>query len=189
MHPLEKFQYCPVCGSKHFDVQDDKSKKCDNCGFEYYLNPSAATVAIILNDREELLVLTRKIAPAKGTLDLPGGFVDIGETVEQGVVREVKEETGLDVTHAKFLFSQPNVYMYAGFEVRTADCFFFCQVKDVSVVKALDDAAAYQWISVHDIHTELFGLRSIRQGLYDFIDWYDKQKNGEAESGSIENFV
>lgn len=127
MHPLEKFRYCPVCGSKHFDAQDDKSKKCDNCGFEYYLNPSAATAAIILNDHDELLVLTRKKAPAKGTLDLPGGFVDIGETVEQGVAREVKEETGLDVTRAKFLFSQPNVYMYAGFEVRTADCFSFAK--------------------------------------------------------------
>ena len=50
MHPLEKFKYCPVCGSKHFEIHDEKSKKCENCGFEYYLNPSAATAAIILNE-------------------------------------------------------------------------------------------------------------------------------------------
>ena len=52
MHPLEKFKYCPVCGSKHFEIHDEKSKKCENCGFEYYLNPSAATAAIILNENE-----------------------------------------------------------------------------------------------------------------------------------------
>ena len=90
MHPLEKFKYCPACGSKHFDVHDEKSKKCSNCGFEYYINPSAATAAFILNDKNELLVLTRKKEPAKGTLDLPGGFADIGESGEEGIKREVK---------------------------------------------------------------------------------------------------
>ena len=81
---LERFAYCPVCGSKHFDQQNFKSKKCQNCGFEYYTNPSAATAAFIINNEGQLLVLTRKKEPAKGTLDLPGGFCDIGETLEQG---------------------------------------------------------------------------------------------------------
>ncbi len=170
MHPLEKFLYCPQCGSRHFEVNDEKSKKCDNCGFEYYLNPSASNVAFILNDQQQLLVLTRKKDPGKGTLDLPGGFVDIGETIEESVVREVKEETGLKVTALKYLFSHPNVYVYSGFEVKTADSFFLCQVEDTSQVVAGDDAAAYCWIALQDIRIELFGLRSIRQGLYDFIE-------------------
>ena len=63
LHPLEKFAYCPVCGSKHFEEQDFKSKKCGNCGFEYFLNPSSATAAFIVNDndsdcRESYLFLT-----------------------------------------------------------------------------------------------------------------------------------
>ena len=86
MHPLEKFNFCPACGSKHFEVNDNKSKKCRNCGFEYYLNPSAANVALILNKKNELLVLTRKENPGKGMLDLPGGFANIGETAEEGVI-------------------------------------------------------------------------------------------------------
>ena len=51
MHVLEKFQYCPVCGSKHFVEQNEKSKRCESCGFEYFLNPSSAVAAFILNDK------------------------------------------------------------------------------------------------------------------------------------------
>lgn len=169
MHPLEKFKYCPVCGSKHFVEQDEKSKKCENCGFEYYLNPSAATAAFILNDKNELLVLTRKKEPAKGTLDLPGGFSDIGETGEECIKREVKEETNLEVTEAKYMFSYPNVYLYSGLSIPTMDLFFLCKVKDFNNVDAEDDAASYQWIALKDIHTEQFGMRSIRQALGEFL--------------------
>ena len=79
-HVLDKFQFCPVCGSNHFEINNIKSKKCKDCGFSYYLNPSSATVALILNSKEELLAVRRKKAPAKGALDLPGGFVDMDET-------------------------------------------------------------------------------------------------------------
>jgi len=151
-------------------INDEKSKKCENCGFVYYINPSSSAVAFILNDKDQLLITTRKNEPAKGTLDLPGGFADIGETSEQAIVREVKEETGLDVTYAKFLFSIPNKYRYSNFDVPTLDMFYMCKVKDDSKVQALDDAAKAEWISLKDIHTELFGLRSIRQGLYKFIE-------------------
>ncbi len=174
MHPLEKFNYCPACGSSHFDVNSERSKKCQNCGFEYFLNPSAANVAFILNEKGELLVERRKNEPAKGTLDLPGGFCDIGESAEEGVIREVKEETGLEVTQAKYIFSIPNVYLYSGMDIRTLDMFFVCEVKDTSALKAGDDAAECMWIPLEEIHKEQFGLRSVRQGLYEFIEKHQR---------------
>ena len=100
MHPLELFKYCPKCGSPHFEVNNEKSKRCADCGFVYYFNSSAATVAFILNDKNELLVCRRGKEPAKGTLDLSGGFIDMHETGEEGVAREVLEETGLQVEEA-----------------------------------------------------------------------------------------
>jgi len=176
IHPLEKFRYCPLCGSSHFDVNDEKSKKCDNCGFVYYMNPSSATVAFILNDKCELLVTCRAEEPAKGMLDLAGGFCDIGESVEEGVIREVKEETGLEVVESKYLFSIPNVYLYSGININTLDMFYECKVKDVNVIKAMDDAAECLWIAVDDIDIEQFGLHSIRQGLSKFMEYY-KDRN------------
>ena len=142
---------------------------CENCGFEYFVNPSAATVAFILNSKGELLVERRKREPAKGTLDLPGGFADMDETAEQGVAREVLEETGLTVTNVQYLFSLPNKYRYSGIDIPTLDMFFRCEVTDVSTLRADDDAAEVLWVPLQEIHTEQFGLRSIRQGLIDFI--------------------
>ena len=55
-HVLDKFKFCPVCGSPNFEINNIKSKKCKDCGFSYYLNPSSATVAFILNEKDELLV-------------------------------------------------------------------------------------------------------------------------------------
>lgn len=64
-HPLAQFLYCPECGSPHFEVNNEKSKKCTDCGFVYYFNPSSATVALILNEKKELLVCRRAKEPAK----------------------------------------------------------------------------------------------------------------------------
>lgn len=170
MHPLEKFRYCPSCGSSHFESYSEKSKKCENCGFEYFQNPSAANVAFIINEKGELLVERRKHEPAKGMLDLPGGFADIGETAEEGVIREVKEETGLTIKDPEYLFSLPNVYIYSDMKINTLDLFFLYHIKGDPEVTAMDDAAECMWIPMNEIRTEQFGLRSVRQGLLMFMN-------------------
>lgn len=173
-HPLEKFHFCPVCGSARFEVHDEMSKKCADCGFEYYFNPSAAYVALIMNERHELLVCRRAKEPAKGTLDLPGGFADCGETGEEGVAREVKEETGLEVVSTRYLFSLPDTYLYSGFLVHTLDNFYVCHVRTLTAPQARDDAAALYWIPFDELVPDQFGLTSIRNGIRKL-----KQKNVE----------
>ena len=164
-----------MCGSHHFVANGATSKKCENCGFEYFMNPSAANVAIIKNAKGEILVECRKHEPAKGTLDLPGGFTQIGETSEEGVRREVMEETGLKVVAFKYLFSLPNVYRYSNMDIHTLDMFYLCDVEDDNVVAAGDDAAECMWVKPEDIHTEQFGLRSVRWGLIQFLDMLRKE--------------
>lgn len=168
-HPLSKFKYCPKCGSSHFEINDEKSKRCDSCGFVYYFNPSAATVALILNDKNELLVSRRAHNPAKGTWDLPGGFIDLHETGEEGVSREVLEETGMTVTEAVYQFSLPNTYLYSDFLVHTLDMFYLCKVENCDKFKAMDDVADLFFVPFDEIDVEKFGLDSIRAGVKRFI--------------------
>jgi len=140
------------------------------------MNPAAAVVAFIANSRGELLVQKRRLEPAKGMLDLPGGFADAQETAEESVAREVLEETSLEVTSARYLFSMPNVYRYSGIDLNTLDLFFECEVKDTDVLKAGDDAAECLWMPMDDIHTELFGLRSVRHGLKEYMSRKENSK-------------
>lgn len=174
-HPLDKFVFCPVCGSKHFEINNFKSKKCQDCGFTYYANPCAATAAFILNDRQELLVVRRAKEPAKGTLDLPGGFVDMYETAEEGMCREIKEETGLMVQELQYLFSSPNVYLYSGMGVHTIDMDYLVRVKENMEVHAADDAAECLWIPLSEVNPDEFGLTSIRNAVIRFLQTYKQQ--------------
>ena len=128
-HPLHQFKFCPVCGQPTFVIHNEKAKECTHCGFVYYFNPSSAVACFIRNEAGELLLVRRAKDPGKGTLDLPGGFVDMYESAEEAAAREVKEETGLQIDHCEYLFSIPNIYPYKGFEVHTVDMFFECHVK------------------------------------------------------------
>ena len=166
---LERMAVCPLCSSSHFVLDSEKSRRCRDCGFEYFMNPSSANVALIFNQQQELLVVRRKNDPAKGTLDLPGGFADMNETAEEGVIREVKEETGLEVTALRYLFSFPNQYEFSGVTLPTLDLFFACEVADERLVKALDDAAEAFWLPLEKINPNAFGLDYIRRGVEKFV--------------------
>ena len=170
-HPLELFHFCPKCGSQDFEIHNALSRHCANCGFTYYQNPRASTAAFILNNKGELLVAKRAKEPAQGTLDLPGGFVDNEENAEEGIAREIKEETGLDVSPSDLVyqFSVPNIYRYSGMDIHTLDLFFVCHVDDDAQINANDDAAELQWVPLGEVFVERFGLRSIRQAVHRFL--------------------
>jgi ADP-ribose pyrophosphatase YjhB (NUDIX family) len=168
-HPLKKFQYCPICGSGHFEEKNDRSKICRQCGFHYYLNAVAAVAGFIVSDNGELLLCRRAKEPHKGTFDLPGGFVDIAETAEDALKREIKEELNLDTASLRFLFSVPNEYLYSDFVVRTLDLFFMVEIKDFSALKCQDDVADAVFVPFEKINIEEIGLKSIKIAVERFL--------------------
>ena len=98
-----------------------------------------------------------------------GGHFEYGESPEECLLREVKEETGMTVTQAEYLFSLPNIYIYSGFPVHTLDMFFLCTVKDMSHFSAMDDVADAFFLPLSEIRPEDFGLDSIRRGVVQFL--------------------
>lgn len=170
-NPLYRFHYCPVCGSVHFDAVADNARHCADCGFTYYTNPRGATVAVIVNDFDEILVGTRVREPAKGTLDLVGGFMDLDETAEEALRREVREESGLDIEahQLRYLFSQPNTYPFSGTCVKTIDLFFEIRIEGRPQLKGMDDIQELRWTPIKNIKPEQFGMTSIQNGIRKYI--------------------
>lgn len=115
------------------------------------------------------MLVRRAKEPAKGTLDLPGGFVDMHESAEEAAHREVKEETGLDITGCRYLFSIPNLYPYSGFEVHTVDMFFECLTESFDGAKAEDDAAEIIILPANRLNPDDFGLQSIKKAVDRYI--------------------
>lgn len=90
--------YCQVCGHAMTDqIKFGKPHRvCLACGFIHFDDPKVAVVAFVEKDRRVLLI-HRAMNPARNLWALPGGFVDYGENPSEAVVREVHEETSLDV--------------------------------------------------------------------------------------------
>jgi len=169
MHFSLLFTYCPACGSAKFVQNNQKSKRCESCGFVFYMNASAAVAAFIVNKAGDLLVCRRGKEPEKGTLDLPGGFVDDNESAEQAVIREIGEELQAKVTESRYLFSLPNRYKYSGLMIPTLDMFFACKLEDITNLKPSDDVADCFFVPLNELKPELFGLESIKKAVGMFL--------------------
>ena len=161
-HPKHSFKHCPRCGNEGNFNSEEYSFKCNSCGFHFFLNASAAVTALIFNENDELLFTRRAIEPAFGKLDLPGGFVDPGESLETAIVREVNEELNLVVDRVEFFSSFPNQYVYSGYVVNTIDSVFKCTISDFSSITSRDDINAYEFHSVHHVNVDEIPFKSVQ---------------------------
>ncbi len=166
--PSKVFRYCPHCGGPDFMPDTEKSLKCGICGFRYFINMNAAVAAIIRNENNEVLFTVRKHEPAAGMLDLPGGFVDLGETAEDAIVREIYEELNLEINNMEFVGTFTNKYIYGSIEYQTLDIVFNCTVKSFSELQVADDVSGYVFRDPASVDHQEIGLESIRK-ITDYI--------------------
>lgn len=91
------YAYCPSCGQKDSVHAENATKSvCSSCGATFWNNPKA-TVAVIFIKDGQALFSRRGIEPNMGKYDFPGGFLEYGEDPYMAAVREIKEETSVDV--------------------------------------------------------------------------------------------
>ncbi|HET6419618.1 MAG TPA: NAD(+) diphosphatase [Geobacteraceae bacterium] len=95
---------CPRCGKRTERIAGSWGKHCSACAFEHF--PCVHPCAIALVTRGDLLLMIRKPEWPEGYYSLPSGFCDFGECLEECVVREVEEETGIRVRNMRYLGSQ-----------------------------------------------------------------------------------
>lgn len=164
------FIYCPGCGGQTLAPDSIKSLACGSCGFRFFINCASAAMALIMDDQERLLVTIRKNNPAMGRLDLPGGFAEPGEGIEQTLVREVKEELNLEITRIDYLCSFPNFYPYQSVVYPITDMAFVCKVKSFAPITARDDIAGFRFIHLSEMDITQFGMDSTQNVVRVFLD-------------------
>lgn len=97
--------YCGACGHRTEDKDDERAKRCPHCGLINYPRLSPAMIVAVLKGDKILLAHNRRFQiPIYSVL---AGFVEPGETLEQCVRREVKEEVGIDIKQIRYFGSQP----------------------------------------------------------------------------------
>jgi mutator protein MutT len=160
---------CPGCGSDLLSWPSSKNLACMSCGFELFLNVAAA-VAVIIECRGNILFGVRKNNPGRGMLDLPGGFVDSGETAEEALQRELKEELGIVVPQMQYLFSLPNRYPYNGMVYDTLDLIYLVQWEEPPEVKAADDLEDVIWVGRDKVDYERIAFDSLRKGVRLYLE-------------------
>jgi mutator protein MutT len=136
--------------------------KCGECGLHYYVNSAAAVAALIFNNEGRLLVTKRAVDPDKGKLDLPGGFVDPGESAEEALRRELLEELGISVRKMHYLTSASNEYIFTGLMVFTTDMVFRVDAVSLADLQASDDISGFEWVDPSEVDPEEIPARSIR---------------------------
>ena len=109
-------------------------------------------MAILIVRDGKLLLARRGVDPAKGEWDIPGGFVDRGESAEEAVVREALEETALRVRVSEYLGSVPDVY-----GSRQTPTLNLCFMVDVlgGEMKAQSDVAELAWFPMDKLPNKM----------------------------------
>ncbi|MDT8377942.1 MAG: NUDIX hydrolase [Desulfotignum sp.] len=158
-------KYCSVCGAKmttRIPEDDDHARPvCDRCGHVHYENPKLV-VGCIPVQGDQVLLCKRNIEPQKGMWTLPAGYLENGETVQQGAVRETLEETRSRVAIIapyrmfNLVFVQQ---IYLMFRARLLDD-HFGPTKESTQVRLFSES---------EIPWEKIAFESIRQTLADYF--------------------
>jgi ADP-ribose pyrophosphatase YjhB (NUDIX family) len=161
-----ELKFCPRCGHV-FSPVPPQLLRCRTCHLEWFINPRPCNAIIIANDRGEILLTKRAHNPAKGLWDLPGGFVNIGETLEQSVIREGYEELGVQLGDVEYLFSGPDRYLFSGINAHTIGAVFRAVVKG-GTLKANDDVAEIRFVPVDKVPYDKLAFPVLRETLRKF---------------------
>jgi len=143
---------------------------------------TAAAVCVILRHDTEVLLTRRAKNPGHGKLDLPGGFVDWQETLEESGKREISEELGIDIDPAqmKYLLSAPNTYLYADHLYHTIDSFFEYNLPEkVDIILQESEISEALWIPIQELDLNTLAFDSNKR-------FFEKYKVLNKHFGSVQ---
>jgi mutator protein MutT len=157
---LREARYCPRC-AQPATITYPRSITCPHCGYGAYYNPKPVAAAIPVTPAGEIILMRRALDPGKDLWTFPGGFVDLGESVQQAVHREVKEELGIAIELGRL------VGVYSRPDSRIVLIVFAANTTEQP--SALDEASEVATFDPASIPWDELAFWSTRDALSDFL--------------------
>ncbi len=156
----EPFRFCPADGAKLGEARASGGTTCPECGRSWYRNSAPTVGAAIVRDGKAL-VTVRGIEPEEGKVDVPGGFLEVGEHPVEGLKREAREELGVEievvgepVSLAIHTYGEDGIYVLAiGYRARIVN----------GEPEPADDVAELRWIPADEVDSLDFAWKHDRE--------------------------
>ena len=154
---MTSFRFCPQCGhalAPNPVLDEAHRQDCPGCGSSHYQNSRPTASALIVRDGC-ILLGRRAIEPFQGMWDIPGGFLTPLEHPEDGVVREIREETQLNVRPTRLFGIFPDTYGEGDESVYTLNMYYLVEIVGGEPHPA-DDVAELHWFSPDELPAVAF---------------------------------
>lgn len=162
------YRYCAWCGKK-IVKKSNSHGVCISCGRHWYTNPSPCNALILENDQGKILLAKRKLAPKKGCWDVPGGFTEKQETMEESLMREIREELGITISKWAYFGSYPDKYTYKGLTIPTLNFVYTAPISSGTPIQASDDISEVHYFKKSKIPFKNLAFPYLNRVLKDYL--------------------
>jgi ADP-ribose pyrophosphatase YjhB (NUDIX family) len=145
---LHAWRWCPRCRTEL--ERDDGRVSCPACGFVFYANSAPTANALVLDGEGRILLGRRAGEPEQGKWDILGGFLQEGEQPLDGVRRELREETALEIEPLEFLAVETDLYGAGDEAPATLNLFWTARVVSGEPEPA-DDVSELRWFPPEEL--------------------------------------
>lgn len=159
---LDEARFCPRCGAAA-TVDFPRSIACETCGYQAFFNPKPVAAAIPFDADGRIWLHRRGFEPGKGLWTFVGGFVDLGESVQEAAKREAREEMELDLELG------PVVGVYSRPEDRVVLIVYSATIRDGSTPRTTDEAPVIEGFAPGDLPWAEMAFWSTTQALQDVL--------------------
>ncbi len=146
---MKPFLFCPSCAHELDEPAEEGGARCPSCGRSWYRNPSPTVGAAIVREGKVLLTVRAK-DPYKGKVDVPGGFLNVGEDPLEGLQRELDEELGVRVDASMQDCLQISPHLYGDEDEWTLAIGFRARIT-AGEPQPADDVADILWVGEDEL--------------------------------------
>lgn len=179
--PTHQYNFCSRCKGDLEVLKTDRELKCKNCGFHFYINPPICTGIILVNPKKGILLVIRNYDPGKGLIDIPGGFVDINESLEESLIRELKEELNFEPKNLKYVGSYPDEYFFQGINSSTLIAVYSAET-DQEKFEGFDDVGEVKFYKFEETKDLPFAFSFIKKAISDYLEKFKYNKPSDESN-------